>query len=106
MEELEPQIKAEIIKLSESKTTIWTIVEKTNTHVLQVVDVLKEAFGDCYNDYILRIPKRIFAEQEKEEIVALRKSGKTQKAIEETLNISDYHIRLILKEKLGDERFK
>lgn len=106
MLEINPQIRTEIVKLRKARTAITTISENTGINAVYVTNILKEELGEKYDSYNLKKTKKTFSEQEKREVVALRKNGNTLETIKDITNIPVRNIRDILKEKLGNEYLK
>ena len=102
MLQIEPQIRTEIVNLRKSRISLLSISECTGINVIYVSNILKEELGDQYDSYRA---KKTFSEQQKREVVALRKEGNILEAIKNITKIPMHSIRCILKEKLGDEYF-
>ncbi len=103
MLQIDPQIRAEIVKLRKLRIRLVSISEDTGINVVYVSNILKEELGDQYYIYSLKKPKKIFSDQEKKELVALRKEGNSLESIKELTNNSVHNIQKLLKEELGDK---
>lgn len=103
MMEIDPKIRAIIVKLRKARTTLLDISDITDINSVYVTNILKEELGDQYYNYSLIKPKMIFSEQQKERVVTLRKDGNILEVIKDITKIPVHHISAILKNELGEE---
>lgn len=88
MVEEDPQIRAKIVKLRKSGTSLLSISKKVGVKVIYVTDILKEELGDQYSKYNLGKSECEFSEQKIKEIVDLRKDGYTLKITSKITKLS------------------